>query len=394
MAQLSALLLTEDEQIVRVLTRLLADMDIAAEHHSGAETALDLLARKKFDGVFADCDVPGAEQLLRNLRKMRINQRSISFGLLSELMTVRSAFDLGANFVLYKPLSSERVKRSLRAGHGLMMREKRRHYRHAMGSGAFLTFGRHKDLGSELVDVSTSGVAIKAPQPLDAKQNVEIRFQLPGLSKPVTATARPAWADRFGRAGLEFLSMPDDIRAELEQWMLERAIVQDDEKERKAAEAAAKAEAASQARAQAAAEWEQQRSAAAAPAPSAIDTLEADFTLEHAPTEPLATRRRDFIRGQYEAPCVVATIRDGESVLVRGQCLDLSEEGLGAELDGELQAEDPTIIELTLPDVASPIKLHAKVRHREGAHYGFEFIRLTGEQRQIVRRFTEQLPIV
>jgi hypothetical protein len=81
-------------------------------------------------------------------------------------------------------------------------------------------------------------------------------------------------------------------------------------------------------------------------------------------------------------------------VLVRGHCLDLSEEGLGAELDGDLQAEDPTLIELTLPDLAIPIKLHAKVRHREGAHYGFEFVKLTGEQRQIVRRFTEQLPLV
>jgi CheY-like chemotaxis protein len=394
MPQLSALLLTQDDQIVRVLSRLLGDMDIAAEHYTEVQTALDLLARKKFDGVFADCDLPGAEQLLRNLRKIRINQRSISFGLLSERMTVRSAFDLGANFVLYKPLSSERVKRSLRAGHGLMMREKRRHYRHAMGSGAFLTFGRFKDLGSELLDVSTSGVAIKAPQPLDSKQNVEIRFQLPGLSKPVTALARAAWADRFGRAGLEFLSMPDDIRGELEQWMLERAMVQEDEGERKKAEAAAKAAAAAQARAQAAAEWEQQKSAAAAVATrSAIETLEADFMVESA-ADSLETRRREFIRGQYEAPCVVATIRDGESVLVRGHCLDLSEEGLGAELDGDLQAEDPTLIELTLPDLAIPIKLHAKVRHREGAHYGFEFVKLTGEQRQIVRRFTEQLPLV
>src|SRR5687767_10525900 len=122
MQPLSALLLTQDEQIVRVLKRLLADMEIGAEHYTQVEAALEVLARKKFDGVFADCDVPGAEQLLRNLRKMRINQRSISFGLLSEMMTVRSAFDLGANFVLYNPLSSERVRRSLRAGHGLMMR--------------------------------------------------------------------------------------------------------------------------------------------------------------------------------------------------------------------------------------------------------------------------------
>lgn len=390
MAQLSALLLTQDDQIVRMLTRLLGDMEIAAEHYNQVSNALEVLARRKFDGVFADCDLEGAEQLLRNLRKSRINQRSISFGLLSEMMTVRSAFDLGANFVLYKPLSTERVKRSLRAGHGLMMREKRRHYRHAMGSGAFLTFGRHKDMGAELIDVSTSGAAIKAPQPIDAKQNVEVRFQLPGLSKPVTALARAAWTDRFGRAGLEFLSMPDDMREELDQWMLERAMVQEDEKERKVADAAARAEAASQARAQAAAEWEQQQSAAAAArARTVVETLEADFVLE-----PMATRKREFIRGQYEAPCVVATIRDGESVLVRGHCVDLSEEGLGAELDGALQDEDPTLIELTLPEVASPIKLHAKVRHCEGSHYGFEFVQLTGEQRQIVRRFTEQLPVV
>jgi ActR/RegA family two-component response regulator len=393
MPELTALLLTRDDQIVRVLTRLLGDMEIAAEHHSRVETALDLLARRRFDGVFADCDLDGAEQLLRNLRKSKVNQRSISFGLLSEQMTVRSAFELGANFVLYKPLSSERVKRSLRAGHGLMMREKRRHFRHAMNSGAFLTFGRYKELGAELIDVSTSGAAVKAPHAMEQKQNVEIRFQLPGLSKPVTALARAAWADRFGRAGLEFLSIPDDIKAELEQWMLERAMVQEDDRERQQAATAAKAAAAAEARAQAAAEWEAQRNAAAAAtARSAIETLEAHFEVE-ADGAPLATRKRDFIRGQYEAPCVVATIREGESILVRGHCLDLSEEGLGAELDGEVIAGEPVLIELTLPDIADPLKLHAEVRHREGGHYGFEFVRLTGEHRQIVRRFTEQLPL-
>ena len=375
---------------MRVLKRLLGDMEIGAEHYSDVSAALEVLARKKFDGVFADCDVPGAEQLLRNLRKMRINQRSISFGLLSEMMTVRSAFDLGANFVLYKPLSSERVRRSLRAGHGLMMREKRRHFRHAMGSGAFLTFGRVKDLGTELIDVSTSGVAIKAPQPLEQKQNVEIRFQLPGLSRHVTALGRVAWADRFGRAGVEFLSMPDDIRSELDEWMMERAIVQEEDEQRKKADAASKA---AEERARAAAEWESKQSAAAeAAARTAIETLEAD--LEIHPEPALDTRKREFIRGRYQASCVVASIRDGQSVLVRGHCLDLSEEGLGAELDGELLDGDPAVIELTLPDVASPVKLNAEIRHRKDMHYGFEFVKITGEQRQIVRRFTEQLPIV
>jgi len=89
---------------------------------------------------------------------------------------------------------------------------------------------------------------------------------------------------------------------------------------------------------------------------------------------------------------VVVTIRAGKTIVMRGKCEDLSEEGLGAEMDGELLLGDPTLIELTLPKVEEPMKLHAEVRHRRDNHYGFEFVSLSPDHRRTIRRFTEALP--
>src|SRR5271155_4842776 len=126
---LKSLLLCSDEKIGRVLRRTLGDLDISVEHCASAEVALRKLTRDRFEAIIVDCAGPGAADVLRSARSAPCNKRAVAVAILDPDAGVRSAFDLGAHFVLYKPVSGERAKSSFRAARALMKKERRRNSR-------------------------------------------------------------------------------------------------------------------------------------------------------------------------------------------------------------------------------------------------------------------------
>jgi CheY-like chemotaxis protein len=390
--ELQSLVLSEDTKTVKVLRRLLEELEISFEHCPQADMAMELLARRKFDGVFADCDIEGSSQLLKAVRRSRTNQRSIVFAILTGNMSVRQAFELGANFVLYKPVSVERAKRSLRAAHGMMMRERRRHFRHPMDSRVYLNFDRVKDLQATILDLSSGGMAIKTMEPLVLRHEVHMRFALPGNSLFLEGDGQVAWVDSFGRAGLQFTILPPDSQSELDKWLLARATIT------QAEEALVAPKTAEESRPR----EEMPPPAMAAEVPAeAPSVMEQEVEIEVVPPDaPALTHRRwredksrTVLRGETEGRILAVVIRAGKVVVVRGRCEDLSEEGLGGEMEGEFLLGDPVLIQLTLPHSEEPLRVHAEVRHRTESYYGFEFVALDAAQRRVIRKFCEALPV-
>ncbi|HUK88621.1 MAG TPA: PilZ domain-containing protein, partial [Terriglobales bacterium] len=326
-------------------------------------------------------------------RRSRTNQRSIVFAILTGNMSVRQAFELGANFVLYKPVSVERAKRSLRAAHGMMMRERRRHFRHPMDSRVYLSFERVKDLQATILDLSSGGMAIKTMEPLALRHEVHLRFALPGNTSFLEGEGQVAWVDAFGRAGLQFTILPPDSQSELEKWLLARATITQAEDALVGAKPAEPRPV------------ENPPPVPMVPAeeptpelPSALQgELEIEVVSPEAPA--LAHRRwredksRTVLRGETEGRILAAVIRAGKVVVVRGRCEDLSEEGLGGEMEGEFLLGDPVLLQLTLPHSEEPLRMHAEVRHRTENYYGFEFVALDAAQRRVIRRFCDALPV-
>src|ERR1700720_2312713 len=126
---LKALLLCADEKIVRVLRRTLGDLEIDVEHCTTAEAALRYLTRDRFEAIIVDCAGPGAADVLRGARTAPCNKRAVAVAILDPDAGLRSAFEIGAHFILYKPVSAERAKSSFRAARALMKRERRRNSR-------------------------------------------------------------------------------------------------------------------------------------------------------------------------------------------------------------------------------------------------------------------------
>ncbi len=117
---LKSLLLCSDEKIVRVLRRTLSDLEIEVELCADSEKALRKLTRERFEAIIVDCSDEGSAEVLRSARNAVCNKRAIAVAILDHAMGLRSVFNIGAHFVLYKPVSSERAKSSFRAARALM----------------------------------------------------------------------------------------------------------------------------------------------------------------------------------------------------------------------------------------------------------------------------------
>src|SRR5436853_2764651 len=158
---LKALLLCSDDKIVRVLRRVLGDLDIELQVCADADSALYRLTRRRFEGIIVDCAAEGASQVLRSARSAPCNKQAVAVAIVEPAVGLRQVFQLGAHFVLYKPVSSERAKSSFRAARALMKSERRRNSRVAIQIPISLT---NSKTGASMTvttsDLSEGGMAV------------------------------------------------------------------------------------------------------------------------------------------------------------------------------------------------------------------------------------------
>jgi len=101
--------------------------------------------------------------------------------------------------------------------------------------------------------------------------------------------------------------------------------------------------------------------------------------------------RRGFLRCALNVPLDVIALRSGVPEDLPGRCTDLSEGGVGAMVAGELSIGQQVAVELRLPNVGVPLRARALVRYQGRLHYGFEFVGLPADQRQIIRFWVHRL---
>ena len=162
---LKSLLLCSDEKIGRVLRRTLGDLDIGVEHCTSAEVALRHLTRDRFEAIIVDCAGPGAADVLRAARTAPCNKRAIAVAILDPGSGLRSAFEIGAHFILYKPVSAERAKSSFRAARALMKRERRRNSRVSVNFPVEMVSAQSGTrIKANTTDVGEGGLAVSIPR--------------------------------------------------------------------------------------------------------------------------------------------------------------------------------------------------------------------------------------
>lgn len=217
---LKALLLTRDQEVLRVVRRVLETVTIDMETVTSTDAARQTISSRKFDAILVDCDdVQSGCDIVRELRKGKSNSKSIVFAITNKVTTVKGAFEIGANFVLEKPISVDRAARSLRAAHGLILRERRRYHRHSLNATVHVTYGSLRDVPVPLTNISEGGVALGTKRTSEMTGPVQLRMQLPGLNRVLEAQGEFVWTNDAGRVGVRFTSIAPLVKSDLDTWL-------------------------------------------------------------------------------------------------------------------------------------------------------------------------------
>ena len=119
---LGSLLLSRDSEVIRVLQPALEKLSIEVEVCRGVSSGHEILRTEKFDAIIVDCDdLKGGLRVLEGLRKAPSNRNSVTFAILNGTTTTNQAFQMGANFVLQKPISTLNATRCFSAALNFMI---------------------------------------------------------------------------------------------------------------------------------------------------------------------------------------------------------------------------------------------------------------------------------
>jgi len=214
---LQALLVSRDPDAVSVLQAVMRDLDLESEVCADLGPAVERLAEGATSAVVVDYDVEHATELLKLMRQNYAGS-CVALAMVKSLASIQAAYDMGANFVLIKPVSADAASHSLGEATALVERMLHRQARLVVPTLAYVSFDGALD-PAIILDISEGGMAIQALQAVQADGPLRLQFGLPGSLDTMNLAAEIVWADSSGRAGLRFLDLPEDERQRLRHWV-------------------------------------------------------------------------------------------------------------------------------------------------------------------------------
>jgi DNA-binding NtrC family response regulator len=221
--ELRSLLLSTDQEMIDVVQRALSDLGIGVEVYSTADWAREDLLDSKFDAVILDCEVSGAPNLLKTVRSTPSNSRALTFAIVNADTGLHSAFEMGANLALQKPISIDRARSSLRAAYGLIMQERRRYFRHPIDIAVRVSPSERQQFVGNSMNISEGGMALRCNDDLPLNGLVKLLFLLPGEKSEFETRGTIVWKDGRGHFGIRFEQISVTSRQKLNDWLAEQA---------------------------------------------------------------------------------------------------------------------------------------------------------------------------
>ena len=182
-------------------------------------SAVELASRRHWDGILIDCDdVPGGTEAITQMRSSRSNREVLIFAVVNGMTSTGAALDLGASFVLSKPLEDGRLRSVLDAAIPKMEREHRRYFRFEADLPVECRNYDGETFTARMKNVSEGGLAIKPLAPVTPEGVVIVEFQIPSVEPTAfRAKAEVVWRDSFA-VGLRFLYIDKDSGCALQAW--------------------------------------------------------------------------------------------------------------------------------------------------------------------------------
>ena len=207
------LLVSRDSNVVGIVNKLLENLSISTNIYPSSSTALHHFAERSADLVIIDCE-DGSSDLIGEIRK--------SGGWRKPTVVAVTPTDcpaLGADLLVYKPVTPEACADSLKAAYSRMIHDHRRHSRHAVMSTVSATNQRGQCVNLTITDIGDGGVGLVAKQDFRPGDTLSFLLLLPGADRAIFIEARVQWARQYSAMGCEFLHIsPEDLNV-LGAWL-------------------------------------------------------------------------------------------------------------------------------------------------------------------------------
>jgi CheY-like chemotaxis protein len=158
-------------------------------------------------------------EILKTVRWLPSNNKAVVVAVAGEGTGMREAFASGADFVLSKPVQQEQATRTLWAGYGSMLRERRRYFRHRLDVPAEVQLDSGEKTPARTLNVSESGLAVSVNLAMRASQKIWFSFTLPETNLLISGTGQIVWTDGRGQAGVHFEELNPQALQELKNWL-------------------------------------------------------------------------------------------------------------------------------------------------------------------------------
>lgn len=219
-AELRALVVTLDPWLVTTFTESSKEFGIDAQRSGSCCGVPDELLQEKYEALLLDFDtVPDPSPILESARGSPSNKKAVVFAVATTAQHRKHALDQGANFIFQRPLATQEIRRVLYAAYGLMTRERRRYFRCTAELPVRLRRSTGEEVGCKTLNISSNGLAISSPMPLDLAEKIQISLALREDGPPLLARGTVVWDDKHGKSGVNFTCETQQMHKELDTWL-------------------------------------------------------------------------------------------------------------------------------------------------------------------------------
>jgi hypothetical protein len=218
--ELHAVVVGSDPAVVDSILPSLNELGIAPAVYTQPAAAIQTLSREKIDAFFVDREIDPELSVLKRMRTSPSSHAAVGFAIVRARESVAEASRV-ADFVIDKPLAPVHISRAVRAGYGIMLKERKRYFRRSLSVPIHLTDSSFRRFVGQTINVSQTGIAVECAAPFSVREIVQLEFCLPDSSDGVNCKAQLIWRAEQGKAGLSFTSIKTADRERLADWIEE-----------------------------------------------------------------------------------------------------------------------------------------------------------------------------
>jgi diguanylate cyclase (GGDEF)-like protein/PAS domain S-box-containing protein len=217
-----ALLVSADPVTIQQFSLALRELSISPDACQDAASAGILLKNRKFDAVIVDLQLgEQSGMILDEVHLSSSNRTAVTFGISDTDAEVTAAFRKKSQFVFERPLSPQSIHKTLKPAYGLILRERRRYFRHPVSIPVIIRREGMQEVWCNSENISGGGMALSTHVPLLPGESVGVQFTLPHHTIPCLAESTVCWS-KTGCLGIRFLSISDEHKADLQVWLSQK----------------------------------------------------------------------------------------------------------------------------------------------------------------------------